>query len=1215
MTGEIRPPFKFLDPYTKADRDIFFGRDREADELYSRLLAAGLLLVYGVSGSGKTSLVQCGLANKFEAADCLAITVRRGANILDSLTAELDRQAIVPPLAGAPLKKRVRSLYLDHFKPIHLIFDQLEELFIFGDREERHAFGLALQELAALEKDVRLIFVVREEYLAAMTEFEPLLPDLFRSRIRIEPMDRFRAREAIEGPCRQCGVPLEPGVAEEVLTRLAPAEATVELTYLQVVMDRFYRQAVEQSPASPALTLAGLATLGRFDNVLGRFLEEQLTALDNPLAGEALLKAMVSGDGTRRAMSLAAIAESATVRALGVTGDDLQSLVQRLIAARILSDRDEHGHYELRHDSLARKVWERMTAREKELLEIRQTIDIRFRDYQRRGLLLDADTLNYLSAYEDGLLLPAEQAAFVKASREAAARKRRRWLIVAFSTLILVLLVVSGLGVYGYLKAVEAERQQARAEQQAEEAMRKEKDARHNLGFVFVEKAERSVADRRFNEARLYALHALANFDTARKGPDQAINVILNNSVYPLAFSSILSAHHNGNAINVSFSPNGRTLASAGARDNTIRLWDLATGKEQGVLAGHTSPVTSVSFSPDGRTLASGSRDNTIRLWDLATGKEQAVLAGHTDLLTNVVSFSPDGRTLASAGAWDKTIRLWDLATGKEKAVLAGHTEPVTSVSFSPDGRTLASASWDKTIRLWDLATGKAKGVLAGHTDPVESVSFSPDGRTLASSSWDKTTRLWDLATGKEKAVLAGHTHWVRDVSFSPDGRTLASGSDDHTIRLWDLATGKEQAVLAGHANVVYSVSFSPDGRTLASGSDDHTIRLWDLATGKEQAVLAGHTGSVDSLSFSPDGRTLASGSGDHTIRLWDLATGKEQAVLAGHMYGVSSVSFSPDGRTLASGGSWDNTMRLWDLATGKEQAVLAGDMYRVSSVSFSPDGRTLASGSWDNNIRLWDLATGKDKTVLAGHTNRVRSVSFSLDGRTLASGSDDQTIRLWDVATGKEQAVLAGLHTDLVTSIVSFSPDGRTIASGSRDNTIRLWDLTTGQERIRLAGHTGSVTSVTFAPDGRTLASGSEDRTIRLWDLSFLYDPRPIAEQTQAAERQFNLHLVDLQLQPLPPDSAPDGTPPQPPRWSPRHPLHWLPAAERGDPQAMLELGIIYDRADDLPRAETWYRQAADAGAPEAKDRLDFLHRRQTQRAADSQAGGPTPPPPGDPP
>ena len=103
MSGEIRPPFKFLDPYTQADRDIFFGRDRETDELYSRLLASGLLLVYGVSGSGKTSLVQCGLANKFEAADCLPITVRRGANMLASLDAELSRQAITPLQAALPL--------------------------------------------------------------------------------------------------------------------------------------------------------------------------------------------------------------------------------------------------------------------------------------------------------------------------------------------------------------------------------------------------------------------------------------------------------------------------------------------------------------------------------------------------------------------------------------------------------------------------------------------------------------------------------------------------------------------------------------------------------------------------------------------------------------------------------------------------------------------------------------------------------------------------------------------------------------------------------------------------------------------------------------------------------------------------------------------------------------------------------------------------------
>ena len=121
-----------------------------------------------------------------------------------------------------------------------------------------------------------------------------------------------------------------------------------------------------------------------------------------------------------------------------------------------------------------------------------------------------------------------------------------------------------------------------------------------------------------------------------------------------------------------------------------------------------------MSYSPDGQTLASGSRDETVRLWEVASGQEKATLQGHTNWVTSV-SFSPDGQTLAS-GSRDETVRLWEVASGQEKATLEGHTKWVTSVSFSPDGQTLASGSWDNTVRLWDVASGQTRATLEGHT-------------------------------------------------------------------------------------------------------------------------------------------------------------------------------------------------------------------------------------------------------------------------------------------------------------------------------------------------------------------------------------------------------------------------------------------------------------------------------------------------------------------
>ncbi len=284
-------------------------------------------------------------------------------------------------------------------------------------------------------------------------------------------------------------------------------------------------------------------------------------------------------------------------------------------------------------------------------------------------------------------------------------------------------------------------------------------------------------------------------------------------------------------------------------------------------LTGHSDSVQSVVYSPDGRYLASGSRDKTIKIWEVATGKELRTLTGHSSWVSSVV-YSPDGRYLAS-GNGDNTIKVWDVVTGTELRTLAGYSGWVWSVAYSPDGRYLASGSYDNTIKIWEVATGKELRTLTGHSSVVLSVVYSPDGRYLASGSSDKTIKIWEVATGKELRTLTGHSREVMSVVYSPDGRYLASGSWDKTIKIWEVATGKELPTLTGHSREVMSVVYSPDGRYLASGSWDKTIKIWEVATGKQLRTLTGHSFWVWSVVYSPDGRYLASGSLDKTIKIW----------------------------------------------------------------------------------------------------------------------------------------------------------------------------------------------------------------------------------------------------------------------------------------------------------------------------------------------------------
>jgi WD40 repeat protein/tRNA A-37 threonylcarbamoyl transferase component Bud32 len=310
----------------------------------------------------------------------------------------------------------------------------------------------------------------------------------------------------------------------------------------------------------------------------------------------------------------------------------------------------------------------------------------------------------------------------------------------------------------------------------------------------------------------------------------------------------------------------------AAALDQLRRTGELPSGHQPAPLretrdfTGHDGAVRGVGFLPGVEAVSAGA-DRTLRLWDVATGRERLVF-GSTPQEIGCLAVSPvEAVVFAGHGAG---IRQWDAASGREMQRFLGHTDAVRSLAVSPDGTQVLSGGDDRSLRLWDVQSGGEITRFLGHRARVTSVALSGDGRWAASGSQDQTLRLWDLATGREVRSFAVPRGQVLAVAFAPDGRAVLSSHFDTTVRLWEVETGRELRRFSGHRQMVSTVLMTASG-LIVSGSHDRTVRLWDADSGSELICCQGHTGPVTGLAVAPDGKSLLSCGADQTIRLWQL--------------------------------------------------------------------------------------------------------------------------------------------------------------------------------------------------------------------------------------------------------------------------------------------------------------------------------------------------------
>jgi WD40 repeat protein len=1117
-------PFPGLRPFRQDEDYLFFGRESQVDAMVDGLAATRFLVVVGTSGSGKSSLVNCGLIPALRRGLMARAGIkwriarfRPGASPITELAKALAKDGVLfrdfqagrvslAEIVETTLRMSKLGLIdiceqarLDPAVNVLVVADQFEELFRYGalaadeadadqgPGEEAAAFvNLLLEVMGHPHCPVYVVLTMRSDFLGDCAQF-PGLPEAINACQYLVPrMTRDERRAAIEGPIRVAGAEISP----VLVTRLVndAGDNPDQLSVLQHALNRTWAHWRHEDGTGP-LELAHYSAIGTMARALDAHAEQAFNDLEDDRRKricEALFKALTDKAtdvrGVRRPTRLA------TLCALTGAGEAEVARVIDVFRAPersfLMPPHDEvlepETVVDISHESLMRG-WRRL----------RGWADEEAQSAQIYGRLAEAARLHaagQVSLWRDPELqlglawrarerpTPAwaaryhggfEQAmAFLDAS--AAARRWRRTRIIG-SMVLATLVAALGAGYWVHLE-------QSRLE--------------HEKRVLAVSQAESALEHHRPVRAMVALLEGYGPSDR------QAIDLRDQQGFE-------------------------RTLWSA-----------LANSRLERILSDQGAEVRAVDFNNSGTRMVSGAYDGKALVYDTVDWRPVAEIDENKfapDQEWNWilgVEFSPDGKLVATAAGSTKKdgtrrgrVRIWDAESGAFVRDLTApseaetaHAGPARSVAFSGNGRWLVSSSYDNTAAVWDVFTGHLVRRLAEQGDKdVYAGAFHPHNPMIvATGGNDNIIRVWCLSgLSWSAASETEHSQPPR-----PEAAALPRGRPGGGQAPW-CTEGGDTAVkeLKGHDQRITSLTFSPDGKHLMSSSDDDTVRIWDWLAGTQVGrPLVAHTADIWRAIFDSSGEHIFTVSWDRTIGIWDEETFRLLARVGGHDEPIRTVAYDPFADRLATG-SRDGTVRIWRLEPEDVVMRLRAYLGVPKSIRFNlADAREFATAGGDGTVRVWRVGKRVPHQildhVLQGEGRRCETsrsdcaaveLAFASNGTHLAARYLDEAVRIWDIERGAMvgDPIRGSGPRDRIRALAAL--DGRNIvAIGTTEGHVLFHFMSRNGEvamkpldalaALRAAGGTGrdaSVIALDYNRERNLLAAGLGGGAILVWDLA----------------------------------------------------------------------------------------------------------------------------------